>query len=65
MPLSSIKAFYYKSTERSEDREKLADVGVSPHVCTLSLSLHVQKAEFFAKASGRNRFNIYELLQYL
>lgn len=45
MPLSSIKAFYYKSTERSEDREKLADVGVSPHVCTLSLSLSMYKKQ--------------------
>lgn len=29
-----------------------------------ALSLHVQEAEFFARASGINPFNIYKLLQY-
>ena len=65
------QSLYYRSTERSEDRKKLADVGDFPHVCilslslSLSLSLHIQKAEFFANASGISPFNIYQLLQYL
>jgi len=59
------QSLYYRSTERSEDRKKLADVGDFPHVCILSLSLHIQKAEFFANASGISPFNIYQLLQYL